>query len=187
MGLVALVAAWTVASGCTSAKAQVVLPDSAPLTIPQAPPRVVVPPAPVAPPAAVETEPPTSSTSSANPPANSARPNRDPKPVPPPPANPPAPTPPPAPTSPAAPATPLETPANQGELEQRTQGLLLSAKAALDKINIKALSADGKAQHDAATRFIAQAQEALRVKNTVYAWQLADKANTIATLLLRHS
>ncbi len=62
-----------------------------------------------------------------------------------------------------------------------------SANAAIAKINPQSLSADGKAQLDAAKRFVKQADDALIAKNYVYAWQLADKANTIATLLLRHS
>ena len=172
----------TVVSGCSSAKAQVVLPESAPLTIPQAPPRVVVPPASELPAAVVET-PTATATTSANPPATSSRPNRDPRPAPQP-ANPPAATPPPAPTTPA---TPLETQANQSELERTTRGLLASANGALEKINYQTLSADGKAQYDAAKRFTKQSDDALKAKNIVYAWQLADKANTIATLLLRHA
>lgn len=174
----------TVASGCASAKAQAVLPEATALTIPQAPARVVVPPAPDPPPVVVETPPAAAASTTTNPPANGARPNRDPKPATPPPSNPPAATPPPAPT---APATPLETQGNQTELEQRTTWLLASAKSTLAKINLQSLSGDGKAQHDAASRFITQAEAALKVKNIVYAWQLADKANTIATLLLKHS
>lgn len=182
--LAALALGATMAGGCANAKAQALLPDAAPLTIPQAPSRVVVPPAPDPPPAAVETAPAATSTTSANPPANSGRPNRDPKPPVQPPATP-ATTP--APAQPTAPTTPLETQGNQNELEQRTRNLLGSAKAALLKINKQALSADGKAQKDAAESFVKQADDALIAKNYVYAWQLADKANTIATLLLRHS
>jgi hypothetical protein len=175
----------TIAGGCANTKAQAALPDATPLTIPQAPSRVVVPAAPEPPPPAPETPPASSTTTAANPPANTGRSNRETRPVTPPPqpATPPA-TPPPAPTSPA---TPLETQANQSELEKKTNDLLASAKAALEKINKAALSADGKAQFDSANSFITQAKAALAVKNVVYAWQLADKANTIATLLLRHS
>jgi len=180
---IASLAVLTLAGGCANAKAQAALPDASPLMIPQAPSRVVVPPAPDPPPAAVETAPASTSTTTANPPANTSRPNRDPKPQPPP-AAPPAATPP---ATPAAPTTPLETQGNQTELEQRANGLLSSARATLSKINQQALSADGKAQYDAAQRFISQADAALKVKNVVYAWQLADKANTIATLLLKHS
>lgn len=185
LAIAAAVAALTIGSGCSNAKAQVAMPESTPLTIPQAPSRVVVPPAPEPAPVVTEAPASTSPATSANPPANGSRPNRDPRPAtPPPPVNPPAANPAPAATSPA---TPLETQQNQGELEQRTNLLLGSAKSAIDKIKPDTLSADGKAQLDAAKRFVAQAEAALKVKNVVYAWQLADKANTIATLLLRHS
>ena len=170
-------------AGCSNAKAQAALPDATPLVIPQAPARVVMPPAPDPPPQVIDT-PPASSTTSANPPVNPGRPARDPKPAsPPPPANPPAATPP----APTAPTTPLETQGNQSELEQRARGLIASANGTLDKIKKEALSSDGKVQYDAARSFITQADSALKAKNVVYAWQLADKANTIATLLLRHS
>jgi hypothetical protein len=184
LAIASLVVISTMAGGCASAKAQAALPDSAPLTIPMAPSRVVVPAPPDPPPAPVETAPVSTSTLPANPPANPTRPNRDPKPPAQPPVTPPAANPPAAPT---APTTPLETQGNQNELEQKTRGLLGSAKGTLLKINKQALSADGKAQYDAADRFVKQAEDALVAKNYVYAWQLADKANTIATLLLRHS
>ncbi len=174
--------ALAMASACTNAKAQAVLPDATPLTIPHAPPRVVVPPAPEPRAIVAEPAPPAASPTTANPPAGGGRSNRDTRPVSAPPANPPAATPPPAPTTPA---TPLETQANQSELEQRARGLLATAKATLEKINYQALSGDGKAQYDTAQRFMSQADSALRAKNVVYAWQLADKANTIATLLTR--
>ncbi len=179
LAIATAVVSLTIASGCANAKAQAILPESTPLSVPQAPGRVVVPPAPEPPPPAVETAPASSSTSSANPPANGTRPNRDARPPAAPPPNPPAATP------PATPATPLETQANQTDLENRARGLIAAANAALDKINYVALSSDGKAQHDTARRFTKQAHDALTAKNVVYAWQLADKANTIATLLLR--
>jgi hypothetical protein len=181
--LATAVAGVLLVAGCANTKAQAALPDASPLMIPQAPARVVIPPAPDPPPQVVETPPAASTTTSANPPANPSRPNRDPKPAPPvtpPPAAPPA-------AQPAAPTTPLETQGNQSELEQKTRGLLGSAKGALQKINYASLNADGKSQWDAAQRFVKQADDALNAKNYVYAWQLADKANTIATLLLRHS
>jgi len=182
--IASLVAIATLAAGCGNVKAQAALPDATPLAIPQAPARVVVPSAPDPPPPVVEAAPASSTTTAANPPAGTSRPNRDPKPTPPPAATPPPATPP---AAPPAPTTPLETQGNQTELEQKARTLIGSANAAIVKINPQSLSADGKAQLDAAKRFISQAEAALSVKNVVYAWQLADKANTIATLLLRHS
>lgn len=183
-GLGSALVALTIAAGCSTAKAQVAMPESTPLSIPQAPARVVMPPSPEPAPVVTDTPPASSSTTSANPPAGSARPNRETRQPATPPSNPPAATPPPVPT---APTTPLETQGNQSELELRARNLLGTADETLKKINYQALSADGKAQYDTAQRFISQANSALVAKNVVYAWQLADKANTIATLLLRHA
>ena len=174
-----LCAAALVAAACGGAKAQVLMPDAVPLAMPAAPSRVVVPAAPQPPPTA--TEPP---VQAANPPAtapgSAARPIRDtppPRPVTPPTA------PPTTPPVAAAVPTPLETTPNPGELEQRARALVSSAKITLEKIDYKALSTDGQAQYNTAKRFLEQADDALKAKNVVYAWQLADKANTIATLL----
>ncbi len=176
--LLALGAAALLAGGC-GAKAQVLMPDSVPLAIPAAPMHVVVPAAPEPPPLPiVETQVQTTPPAALN--NNSTRGRTDP------PASRPAATPAPAPVTPApAPATPtpLEASAKQGELEQNARTLRDSAERALDKIDYKSLSGDGKAQYDTAKRFLKQADDALKAKNVVYAWQLADKANTIATLL----
>ena len=48
-----------------------------------------------------------------------------------------------------------------------------------------ALGSDARAQFDSAMGFVRQADEALKVKNLVYAGQLADKAATMAALLRR--
>jgi len=155
------------------------MPDQVPLAMPAAPPHVVVPAPPEPPPAAaVETPAPQT-----NPPAVSGggppRTRTEPPPA--------RPAPPPA-TPPVTPAatptpTPLEAAPNQGELEQRARALVASAERTMETIDYKALGPDGRAQYDTAKRFIKQADEALKAKNIVYAWQLADKANTIATLL----
>ena len=166
-------------AACAGAKAQVQIPDQVPLAMPAAPPHVVVPAPPEAPPAPVVETP----TPQVNPPAASGGPPRT-RTEPPParPAPPPA-TPPATPTPVTSAPTPLEAAPNQGELEQRARGLLASAERTMEKIDYKALGPDGRAQYDTAKRFIKQADEALKAKNIVYAWQLADKANTIATLL----
>jgi len=173
LGVTALVAA-----GC-GAKAQVLMPDSVPLAMPSAPTHVVVPAAPEPPPLpVVDTQVQTTPPVALN--GNATRGRTDPpasRPVAPPAQVPAAPAP-----VPAAP-TPLEASAKQGELEQNARTLRDSAERSLDKIDYKSLSADGKAQFDTAKRFLKQADDALKVKNVVYAWQLADKANTIATLL----
>lgn len=180
--LIALGAAALSAAACGGVQAaQIAMPDSVPLAIPAAPARVVVPAPPEAPPAQA-TE---AAAPAATPPATTGTPNKprgesNPRPQAPP-ATPPA-APQVTPTPPAAP-TPLETSSNPGVLELNTRNLIGSAEKLLDKIDVKALSADGLAQYQTARRFLTQAESALKVKNIVYAFQLADKANTIATLL----
>jgi uncharacterized protein (DUF885 family) len=93
--------------------------------------------------------------------------------------------PPPTPTPTPPPAGSLETTTNPAELEGRARGLISSAEKTLEKIDVKALSGEAKTQYDTARRFLKQADDALKAKNVVYAWQLADKANTLATLLGR--
>lgn len=125
------------------------------------------------------------STTSTPPPVGAARANRETRPPATPPANP---TNPPAGTSTPAtapPPAPLEAQANQSDLERRARDLIASATATLDKIDRAALTTDGRTQYDTARRFLEQAATALKTKNVVYGWQLADKANTIATLLQR--
>lgn len=168
------------AAGCSNAKAQVLLPDAAPLAMPTPPAHVVMPAAPE--PIPVPTvEVPVQSTPPAAINGNQNRGRTDPPPSRPaaPPATPPATAPAAAPATP----TPLEAAAKPSELEQNARTLRDSADRALEKIDYKALSDGGKAQYDTAKRFIRQADDALKAKNIVYAWQLADKANTIATLL----
>ena len=55
----------------------------------------------------------------------------------------------------------------------------------LARIDYRTLSADAKAQYDIAKRFSQQAEEALKVRNLVFAGQLADKAAALAALLLK--
>jgi hypothetical protein len=57
------------------------------------------------------------------------------------------------------------------------------ARANLAQVSRPTLGTDAKAHYDAAQGFIRQADEALKVKNLIYAGQLADKAATMAALL----
>jgi hypothetical protein len=178
--LLALSAAALSAACGGSAQAQVMMPDATPLAVPAAPSHIVVPAAPEPAPAPVVETP----AQQANPPAGTTggatRPKTDPPPV-----KPVAPPPQPSTPQTQAPPTPTPLPAapNQGELEQQARALKDAADQALDKIDYRGLSADGKAQWDTAKRFLKQADDALKARNIVYAWQLANKANTIATLL----
>ncbi len=53
----------------------------------------------------------------------------------------------------------------------------------LDRTDYRALNAERRAQYDTARRFLQQADDALKVKNLVFAEQLADKAATLAAAL----
>jgi len=103
-------------------------------------------------------------------------------------------TPPPATRSAATPAPPsaavpppqvLLTTANTAEFEKSVRAQLMRAQADLGQVSRLSLGADARAQYDSALGFIHQAEEALKVKNLIYAGQLADKAATMAALLKR--
>jgi len=89
----------------------------------------------------------------------------------------------------AKPATPSLTLTLSPGAEAQTAGAIreLMARASRDlaRVNASALNADGRAQVDAARRFLQQAEEALKARNVVYAGKLADKAATIAAVLVR--
>jgi len=165
------------AVGC-AAHAAPLVPSNAPaLDAPEPPQRVVVP-APEQPTLPPPTEEP---PASAVPPASGVKPpvrNPTPRPV----ASPPPPEPPVAP--PSAPAI-LLTSANSPAFEKSVRDQLERARADLGQVSRASLGTDAKAQFDAAQGFIRQADEALKVKNLIYAGQLADKAATMAALLRR--
>lgn len=174
--LIGLLVIGGVIAGC-STHAEPLLPSSAPeLNAPEPPPRVVVPAAdhqtlPLPP----EEEPPSSGT--ASPPSKPPVRNPNPKPATT------APTEPvPPPVTPPTPAI-LLTSANSPEFEKRVRDRLLEAENNLAQVNPKNLGTDAKAHFNAAKGFIRQAEEALKVKNLIYAGQLADKAATMAALL----
>lgn len=86
--------------------------------------------------------------------------------------------------SPEPPPT-LQTTTNPEAAEQRTRTALANAARDLGRIDVRALSADGKAQYAIARRWLTQASDALTGKNYEFAQQLADKAATLAALLQR--
>jgi hypothetical protein len=73
--------------------------------------------------------------------------------------------------------------------EEKTQvsirALLDRASRDLQRVNYAALNADGRAQYDTARRFMQQADEALKTANVAFAGKLADKAATMAAILVR--
>ena len=73
----------------------------------------------------------------------------------------------------------------QAKTEASIRGLLLRATKDLQRVNYAALDADGRAQYDTARRFKEQAEEALKTGNLIFAGKLADKAATMAAVLVR--
>ena len=63
--------------------------------------------------------------------------------------------------------------------------LLTRATRDLSRVNSASLNSDGRAQYETARRFIQQAEDALRARNIVFAGKLADKAATMAAVLVR--
>lgn len=83
----------------------------------------------------------------------------------------------------AAPPAPLQTTANVTEVERAIRARMAQAGRDLDRTDYRALNAERRAQYDTAKRFVQQADEALKVKNLVFAGQPADKAATLAAAL----
>jgi hypothetical protein len=83
------------------------------------------------------------------------------------------------------PAAVLQTTSDVSGIEQKTRAQLASAKHDLEKIKYNALGPDAKVQFDAANQYIVQAEDALKLKNYVFASQLADKAVVLASLLVK--
>jgi outer membrane biosynthesis protein TonB len=81
------------------------------------------------------------------------------------------------------PAPPLQTTANVTEVEKTIRERMAQAKRDLDRLDARALNPERRTQYDTAQRFLQQADDALKVKNLVFAEQLADKAATLAAAL----
>ena len=89
----------------------------------------------------------------------------------------------------AAPAAPppsltLQTPGNT-QVDQSVRTLLARAARDLGRVDYATLDTDGKAQYDTARRFMQQADDALKSRNVMFAGKLADKAATMAAVLVR--
>jgi len=88
--------------------------------------------------------------------------------------------------APAPPALTLKpVPGSEAKTEASIRGLLNGATRDLQRVNYAALDADGRAQFDTARRFMQQAEEALKSGNLAFAGKLADKAATMAAVLVR--
>lgn len=176
---VAAVLLLSVSLGACAAKAQVLTePAAMPvLDPPPPPPRVVAQYAPE--PEPVVVAPPAEVAVPARPPARPARPEQRPDPTPGPDAaetvaRPPAPS-----------LTLTPTPGSEAQTVAAIRALLSRATRDLARVNPASLNPDGRAQHDSARRFIQQAEEALKTRNVVFAGKLADKAATMAAVLVR--
>ena len=89
------------------------------------------------------------------------------------------------PTSPPLSLTLKPAPGSESSTEASIRTLLQRAGKDLGRVNYGSLSTDRKAQYDQSRRFMEQAEDALRVNNLAYAGKLADKAATMAGLLVR--
>jgi len=71
-----------------------------------------------------------------------------------------------------------------GDNERIVREVLARAARDIVRVDYSQLSADGRAQYDQSKRFSAQAEEALKERNVIFAATLADKAATLAAELL---
>jgi hypothetical protein len=77
------------------------------------------------------------------------------------------------------------TPGSESQTVAAIHGLIARAQRDLARVNAASLNGDGRAQYDQARRFIQQAEDALKTRNIVFAGKLADKAATMAAVLVR--
>lgn len=179
VALVCGLAAAGALAGCAKAQA-VAAPVMPTLAPPDAPPRVVaeyqpdppLPAAPVSPDAVI-------------PPARPPRPPRRDTPRPEAPADEPQGPPVAAPATPPPPALALQMPGANAVADQSVRALLAQAARDLGRVDYQALDTDGRAQYETARRFMQQADDALNARNVMFAGKLADKAATMASVLLR--
>lgn len=171
------------AAGCAHTQANTVV-EMPNLVMPPAPPRVVEAAEPPPPPLiALPDEPPSALKSRPAPPprAEAPRPAEAPK------TDPPSAEPKAVEDGPKPPAgTTLQTTPTQreAEVERRVRGLVARATSDLSRVDYQALNVDARNQYETAKRFAAQAEEALRERNLVFASNLADKAAALAAQLL---
>jgi hypothetical protein len=177
IALIVCLAAWS--GACAKARAHTDVPLPV-LTPPEAPPRNIDTyadePVPTV-------EPPSIDAALTPPPPRPA--TRPPAPRPEPPKTEPARTEPIPPVA-APPALTLKpAPGTENKTEASIRELMGRAARDLNRVHYAALDADGRAQYDTARRFIDQAEEAMKSGNLAFAGKLADKAATMALVLIR--
>lgn len=169
LALAVLTVAVAAGSACASARAEapVVLQ---PLEVPPVPARVIVPEIDEAEPVAEDEAPAPSTRPMPARPAEPVKPADKPE----------APAP-----SPPAEAPRVRTPqtANDEQAERQVRSVIGRAQGTLQNVDYRALSPAARQQYDTARRFITQAESALRIRNYVFARNLADKADTLARQL----
>jgi hypothetical protein len=165
--------------GACAAKAQVLAEPALPqLDPPPPPPRVVAQYAPE--PEPIAAAPPVEAAVPAKPAARPSRPEQRPEP------SPATPEPVESIARPPAPALTLTpTAGSEAQTVVAIRDLLSRATRDLSRVNTASLNADGKTQYESARRFILQAEDALKTRNVVFAGKLADKAATMAAVLVR--
>lgn len=178
VAIVCGLAAASAGAACAKARAAEV-PSLPALSPPDVPPRIVAdylpdPPLPAEPVA----------TDSVTTPPRSARPLRRDPPRPEPQEEPPTPAPAVAPAS-APPSLTLQSTGLSAKADQSVRTLLAQAARDLGRVDYQKLDTDGRAQYDTARRFMQQADDALRARNVMFAGKLADKAATMAAVLVR--
>jgi len=77
------------------------------------------------------------------------------------------------------------SPGSETQTAAAIRDLLARAARDLARVNTASLNNDGRTQFDQARRFLEQAEDALKIKNIVFAGKLADKAATMAAVLVR--
>ena len=159
------------ASGCAQ-RVQAKTPAPAPVEV--APPLMTPdPPSRLKVPTPIDSVPATAPAAEKPAPPSAARPKPS--------APPPATSPPPA---SAETTTPPVIQAGAG-VEQQARERLQNAQRDLNRVQRSSLSPDAREQYDTATRFVRMAEDAIKLKNFVYASYCADKAATLASLLVK--
>jgi hypothetical protein len=177
-GRFVLLAGLTASLGACAAKAQTRTEIEMPLLEPPPPPPRVVASYPIEPesvPAA-----PVETAAPARPPVRTPRPER-PEPA--------QSAPEPVQDGTRTPSTPSLTltpsPGTETQTAAAIRDLMAHAARDLSRVNQASLNADRRTQYDTARRFLQQAEDALKVRNIVFAGKLADKAATMAAVLVR--
>lgn len=77
------------------------------------------------------------------------------------------------------------SPGTETQTAAAIRDLMTRAARDLSRVNQASLDADSRTQFETARRFLQQAEDALRANNVVSAGKLADKAATMAAVLVR--